>query len=152
MKLELGQRTDRKPPFKYSALARVGFSDTDAQGVVYYGRYMPYFDLARAEYFRHLGVLTRGSGMIDSAMRAMSVEYLAPARYDDTIEVFVRVARLGKTSIAFEHAAHRLEDDLLLVIARLTAVFLDLGERRALPIPDELRSAIVDFEGDDVER
>ena len=38
---ELGQVTDRRPPFKYSAFARVWFSDTDAQGVVYYGRYRP---------------------------------------------------------------------------------------------------------------
>ena len=53
--IELGHVTDRKPPFKYSAFARVGFSDTDAQGVVYYGRYMPYFDLARTEFHRHLG-------------------------------------------------------------------------------------------------
>ena len=36
--LELGRVTDRRPPFKYSALARVWFSDTDAQGIVYYGR------------------------------------------------------------------------------------------------------------------
>ena len=52
--LELGRVTDRRPPFKYSALARVWFSDTDAQGIVYYGRYLPYFDHARVEYHRHL--------------------------------------------------------------------------------------------------
>ena len=53
--MNLGQPTNRKPPFKYSALTRVGFSDTDAQGIVYYGRYLPYFDHARTEYHRHLG-------------------------------------------------------------------------------------------------
>ena len=52
---ELGRTTDRRSPFKYSALTRVWFSDTDAQGVVYYGRYLPYFDHARTEYHRHLG-------------------------------------------------------------------------------------------------
>ena len=36
-----------KPPFRFSAQTRVGFSDTDAQGIVYYGRYLPYFDLAQ---------------------------------------------------------------------------------------------------------
>ena len=56
--LELGRVTDRRPPFKYSALTRVWFSDTDAQGVVYYGRYLPYFDHARTEYHRHLGGLS----------------------------------------------------------------------------------------------
>ena len=44
-----------KAPFKFSARTRVGFSDTDAQGIVYYGRYLPYFDLARVEYHRKLG-------------------------------------------------------------------------------------------------
>ena len=52
---------DAKPPFKFSARTRVGFSDTDAQGVVYYGRYNPYFDLARAEWLRSLGLLHRRS-------------------------------------------------------------------------------------------
>ena len=151
MKLELGQATDRKPPFKYSALARVGFSDTDAQGVVYYGRYLPYVDLSRAEYFRHLGLLQRDL-MVDIAMRALSVEYFAPARFDDTLEVFVRVCRLGRTSITFEHAAYRVEDDMLMMSARLTAVFLELAERRPLLIPEEFRHVILDFEGDDVER
>ena len=60
--LELGRVTDRRPPFKYSALARVWFSDTDAQGVVYYGRYLPYFDHARVEYHRHLGLRPRVEG------------------------------------------------------------------------------------------
>ena len=59
MRLELGRATGAKPPFKYSALTRVGFSDTDAQGIVYYGRYLPYFDLSRTEYLRHLGLLHR---------------------------------------------------------------------------------------------
>src|SRR5450432_2702423 len=104
MSLELGRVTDRKPPFKYSAVTRVGFSDTDAQGVVYYGRYLPYFDLARVEYHRHLGLLIR-DGNAEYVMRAVQIEYHAPARFDDTIEVFVRLARIGRTSATFEHAS-----------------------------------------------
>ena len=46
-----------KAPFRFSAQTRVGFSDTDAQGIVYYGRYLPYFDDARVEYLRHLALL-----------------------------------------------------------------------------------------------
>src|SRR5438309_4492362 len=95
--IELGHVTDRKLPFRYSALARVAFSDTDAQGVVYYGRYMPYFDIARTEFHRHLGRVQLGD--VDFAMRAVSVEYLAGARFDDLLEIFVRVERIGTTSI-----------------------------------------------------
>ena len=91
--MDVGHVSDRKPPYRYSAYARVGFSDTDAQGVVYYGRYMPYFDLARTEYHRHLGRVAIGN--VDFAMRAVTVEYLAPARFDDLLEIFVRVERIG---------------------------------------------------------
>ena len=111
MSLELGRVTERRPPFRYSALARVGFSDTDAQGVVYYGRYMPFFDLARVEYTRHLGLAIHALGERQFVMRAVSVEYHAPARFDDLLEVFVRTKRIGQSSITTAYAAHRLDDD-----------------------------------------
>ena len=150
MTLELGRLTDRKPPFKYSALTRVGFSDTDAQGIVYYGRYLPYFDLARVEYHRHLGLMKIDQEH-ELVMRASTVEYHAPARFDDLLEVFVRAARIGTTSATYEFEAHRVEDDALMVTATQTLVLVDLDERRAQPIPDTFKSVICRFEGDDVE-
>jgi acyl-CoA thioester hydrolase len=146
--IELGHVTDRKPPFNYAALARVAFSDTDAQGVVYYGRYMPYFDLARNEYHRHLGRVRLGN--VDFAMRAISVEYVAPARFDDLLEIFVRVERIGTTSITYDHAAYRIDDDgsdTLMVTAKTTAVCISLDERRAVPVPQEIRDRVASFEG-----
>ncbi|MER3411372.1 MAG: hypothetical protein C4305_02965 [Thermoleophilia bacterium] len=150
--LELGRETDRRPPFKYSALARVGFSDTDAQGVVYYGRYFPYFDLARVEYHRHLGMLRPGLHPHDQqfVMRACSIEYLAPARFDDLIEVFVRVSRIGRTSVTYECAAYRVADDVLMVTANQTAVLVELAERIPVPVPDWFRDRVRAFEGEDV--
>ena len=127
MALELGRVTDRKPTFKYSSLTRVGFSDTDAQGIVYYGRYLPYFDSAR-------------------------VEYHAPARFDDLIEVFIRVSRIGRTSVTYECAAYRADDDVLMVTAQQTLVLVDLEERRAFGIPETYREQVAAFEGEDLER
>ena len=150
LELELGHLTDRRPPFKYSAVTRVGFSDTDAQGIVYYGRYLPYFDLARVEYHRHLGLL-RIDEHHELVMRACTVEYFAPALFDDLLEVFVRLARIGKTSATYELAAYRVEDELLMVTAKQTLVLVDLEERRARPIPEELKHAVRAFEGDDLE-
>jgi acyl-CoA thioester hydrolase len=147
--LELGRTTDRRPPFKYSALTRVWFSDTDAQGIVYYGRYLPYFDHARVEYHRHLGHVSIPDGEL--VMRASHVEYHAPARFDDLIEVFVRIARIGRTSISYECAAYRLPDDSLMVTATQTAVLVDTVARRPQPVPDELRERVRAFEGDDLE-
>jgi acyl-CoA thioester hydrolase len=151
MTLELGRVTDRKPPFKYSALTRVGFSDTDAQGIVYYGRYLPYFDNARVEYHRHLDMLETRPREVEFVMRASTIEYLAPARFDDLIEVFIRVARIGRTSVTYECAAYR-EDDVLMVTAAQTLVLVDLDERKACAIPDWYREKVGAFEGGDVEQ
>jgi acyl-CoA thioester hydrolase len=150
MALELGRVTDRKPPFKFASLTRVGFSDTDAQGIVYYGRYLPYFDAARVEYHRHLGMLySEFEG--DLVMRATNIEYHAPARFDDLVEVFVRVARIGRTSVTYELAAYRVDDDVLMVTAHQTLVLVDFEERKAIPVPDVVRERIRAFEGDDAE-
>jgi acyl-CoA thioester hydrolase len=147
--IELGHVTDRKPPFHYAAYLRVGFSETDAQGVVYYGRYMPYFDLARTEYHRHLGRPELGGA--DFAMRASTVEYHAPARFDDLLEVFVRIAAIGRTSITYDHAAYKVDDDgrgdLLLATSKATLVLIDLDGRRPVPVPDPFRAHISAFEG-----
>ena len=141
---ELGRVTDRRPPFGYAALARVWFSDTDAQGVVYYGRYLPYFDHARTEYHRHLA-LTLPPGL-EPVMRASEVEYHAPARFDDLLECFVRVARIGRTSITYDHAAYRLPDDALMVTATQTLVLIDHESRAPVRVPDDVRDAIRGFE------
>jgi acyl-CoA thioester hydrolase len=141
-----------KEPFKFSARTRVGFSDTDAQGIVYYGRYLPYFDLARVEYHRKLGLLDMeiGDDGVEFVMRALAVEYHAPAVFDDEIEVYVRVARIGNTSATYEFAAYRARDDVLMVNATQTLVLVDLEERQACEIPAEFRERIRALEGDDL--
>jgi acyl-CoA thioester hydrolase len=143
--IELGHVTERKPPFKYSAFVRVGFSDTDAQGVVYYGRYMPYFDLARTEYHRHLGRVHLGD--VDFAMRAVNIDYVAGARFDDLLEVFVRVERIGTTSITYDHAVYSVDDDTLMSTAKATLVCIALNERKAVPVPQAFREQIEAFQG-----
>jgi acyl-CoA thioester hydrolase len=139
-----------RKPFKHSARTRVGFSDTDAQGIVYYGRYNPYFDLARVEYLRRLDLLDRRQGGVEFVMRANTVEYFAPAVFDDEIEVFCRVARIGRTSMTYEFAAYRKLDDVLMVTASQTLVLVDFADRRAHEIPDWIRERVAGFEGDDL--
>lgn len=145
---EPGHLTDARPPFRYAVYTRVAFSDTDAQGVVYYGRYLPYFDLARTEHHRQLGDI--GAGRTEFVMRASVVEYHAPARFDDLLEVFVRVARIGRTSVTYEYAACKKTeagDDPLMVTATQTLVLIDHGDRQTIPVPDEFRARLSEFEG-----
>src|SRR5262249_1466793 len=148
MMWEPGHETARKPPFRFAVYTRVGVSDTDAQGVVYYGRYLPYFDLARTEYHRSLRWVGRTAGS-EFVMRALNVEYHAPARFDDLLEVFVRIPRIGRPSVTDELEAYRLDegsDDTLMVTAMQTSVLIDPGERGTLSVPDTFRSAVSAFE------
>ena len=137
--------TDRRPPFRFVHRTRVGYDETDAQGIVYYGRYMPYFDRARVEYLRHLALLhsdERG----EFVMRAQSVEYHAPAVFDDELEVFVRVRRIGRTSMTWQFAAYNVESGRLLASSEQTMVHVDLGERRPLAIEATERRRLEHFE------
>ena len=147
----LGTASSKRPPFKFSSLARVGFSDTDAQGIVYYGRYLPYFDQARVEYHRHLGLLHGDLGGAEFVMRALSVVYEAPARFDDLLEVFVRTRRIGRTSVTNEYAAYRADDDVVMCTSEQTLVLVDLEERRPVEVPEAFSDVVAAFEGADVE-
>src|SRR5262249_33522205 len=107
----------------------------------------PYFDLARTEYHRHLGEIElRGQ----FAIRALHVEYHAPARFDDLLEVFVRVERVGTTSVTYGLAAYRCDDEgvaeQLMATAQQTLVLIDLDARQPLPVPDSFRARVTGFE------
>jgi acyl-CoA thioester hydrolase len=146
--IELGHLTDRKPPFRFAVYTRVAFSDTDAQGVVYYGRYLPYFDLARTEYHRQLGPVEVLRS--EFVVRASNVDYLAPARFDDMLEVFVRIAAIGRTSVSYEYAAHHVGDDstdVLMVTASQTLVLIDHASRATVAVPERFRERVSEFEG-----
>lgn len=150
MQASLGQPSTRRPPFKFSTSTRVGFSDTDAQGIVYYGRYLPYFDAARTEYLRHLGLLAATPAGREFVMRALSVVYDAPARFDDLLEVFIRTKRLGRSSVSQEFTAVD-EAGELMCTAEQTLVLVDLSARRTVEIPAAYRNAIEAFEGADLD-
>jgi acyl-CoA thioester hydrolase len=137
--------TDERPPFRFAARTRVGFDETDAQGVVYYGRYMPYFDRARVAYSRHLGLLEVARGPRQFVMRANHVSYHAPAGFDDVLDVFVRVARIGTSSVVWELAAYH-EDGTLLCTAEQTLVHIDVAARRPIAVPEPMRRTVEEFE------
>jgi acyl-CoA thioester hydrolase len=105
------------------------------------------------EYHRNLGLLGMDIGEEgqEFVMRACTIEYLAPAVFDDLIEVYVRMAKIGRTSVTYEFAAYRERDDLLMVTATQTLVLVDLDERKAVAIPDAYRDAIRSLEGDALE-
>ena len=143
--------TTARAPFSFSAAMRVAFSDTDAQGIVYYGRYAPYFDVARVEYWRHLEFDAHDDPAAgEFVMRAFNIEYHAPASFDDVLEVFCRVARIGTTSIQFEFDVVLADGtDKHLASATQTMVNVDLQARKPVPIDAHVRARVEQFEDPD---
>lgn len=122
---------------------RVRWAETDAQGIVFNGHYLTYFDVAITEFWRAAGMpypaALAGTGVDLFAVKA-TVEYLAPAHYDDLIDVRCRVARLGRSSITFALAIRR--DEQTITRGEVVYVCADPVARRATPIPVALRDAI----------
>jgi acyl-CoA thioester hydrolase len=139
--------TDALPGYAFSAFMRVGFDETDAQGVVYYGRYPPYFDRARVEYLRYLGLLHSLPEAIEFVMRRSTQQYEAPARFDDPVEVYIRTARIGRTSMTIEFRALHALEGTLFAIADQVMVLIDAGTRTPVEVPRPWREAIERFEG-----
>lgn len=140
--------TRERPPFSFAAAARVAFSDTDAQGIVYYGRYAPYFDVARVEYNRNLGLDHSHHDAMSGefVMRHFEIDYHAPATFDDLLHVYCRVAKVGNSSLTFEYAVTKPEDETLLATAMQVLVYVDLAARKPLRVPDPIRDAVDTFE------
>jgi acyl-CoA thioester hydrolase len=139
--------TTARPPYRFSTRLRVGFDETDAQAVVYYGRYFPYCDRARVEYQRHLQLLHTLPDGLEFVMRKTQCEYEAPARFDDEIEVFIRTAGIGRSSWRVEVAVHHCESGELLARAEQVMVLIDRAARQPTPVPDSWRDSVEAFEG-----
>ena len=88
---------------------RVRYGDTDQMGMAYYGNYLRWFEIGRAEMMRSLGMSYRA--VEEAGIRLPVLEarcrYLKPARYDDLVAIETGVARLGRASEAARHRSRR---------------------------------------------
>ena len=98
---------------------RVTYRDTDQMGYVYYANHLVWFEIGRSEFVRQLGQSYREleeSGVFLPVVSAQ-VNYRAPARYDDLIEIRTRVTKLSHVGIAFDYRVVRLDEDHEVLVA-----------------------------------
>jgi len=126
---------------------RVRWAEVDRQDIVFNGHYLTYFDVAITEYWRAVGLpypeTTADSGG-ELYTRKASVEYHAPARYDDWLDIGVRCARIGRSSLAFLLEIHC--DARHLASGEMIYVHADPAKAESAPVPERLRRAILGFE------
>lgn len=119
---------------------RVYYEDTDLAGIVYYANYLKFIERARSEWVREQGVdqrALREAGQV-FAVRRIEADYLAPARFDDLLEVVTAPVAMTGARAVLEQSVTRGGQTLF--AARVTLVCLD-ASGRAVRLPAELRRA-----------
>jgi acyl-CoA thioester hydrolase len=126
---------------------RVRYGECDPQGLVFNANYLLYFDVGFTELWRAavgpwLEMVDRG---VDVVVAEAGLRFRAPARFDDEIDVRMRLSRLGATSISTE--VEIVRDGDLLVEGTLRHVCVDARTWRKTELPDWMRSGLARFTG-----
>ena len=133
-------------PSAFDWTVRVYYEDTDAGGIVFYANYLKFFERARTEWLRALGVGQQELLDAEGAafvVRSASLDYHAPARLDDVLTIRTMVDKLGPASVRFTQQAWK--DELLLTSASVKVGCVDLTTMRPRSLPasaaDKMRTA-----------
>lgn len=123
-------------PSVFTWSVRVYYEDTDAGGIVYYANYLKFYERARTEWLRSLGI--QQQDLLDRegvafVVRSASVDYLAAARLDDELTLTLRVEKLGRASIQFVQQA--LRGEVLLSSASVKVGCVDKTTMRPRSLP-----------------
>ena len=138
-----------KADFKFRTEFRIRWMECDAQGIVFNGAYLGYLELAQAEYYRNLGIgiyHMPQSGYFDFAVVKTTIEFKAPARVDEIVEAYVRVSRIGNTSLVMEMELYRPNPEMLLTAIEAVYVGYDAATEATKRVPDDLRELIGHYE------
>lgn len=131
------------PPGAFTWPVRVYYEDTDAGGVVYHAAYLRFFERARTEWLRargfHQGRLREESGVV-FVVRAMSVDFLLPARFDDELAVNVHDVMVRRASFALKQAISH--GDKVLCRATVRVACVDAGTFAPRPLPQSIRGSL----------
>ena len=138
-----------KTDFKFATRIRVRWSECDAQGIVFNGVYMDYLEVVQGEYYRNLGFRLydpEGRRTFDTATVKATLEYRSPARVDENLDVHMRVARIGTSSLTARYEIYGKVGGMLVLEAEIVAVNYDSESGSSRRVPDGLRAAIDMFE------
>ena len=132
----------KRSEFRFLDPLRVRWAEVDMQKVVFNGHYLMYVDTAMGNWWRALALpyeATLAALDGDLFVRKSTLDYLVPARYDDALDVGIRFASAGTSSLRFTAAVFRGEE--LLVHGEIVYVWTDAQTKRPTPVPAELVDA-----------
>ena len=110
-------RTDKPPKGQDTIDVRIYYEDTDCGGIVYYANYLKYFERARTQYLenRRLSVAElMNAGRVFVVVHA-EVDYRAPARYGETLEIETTISEMNPAAMTFSHVVRERQSRRLVV-------------------------------------
>ncbi len=125
----------------FSAEYRIYYEDTDAGGVVYYANYLKFFERARTEFLRKLGISQSDLATKENlvfVVRKCEIEYLTPARLDDLVTVSVAVTETRAASISMYQEIKK--SDKILSRLNVEIVCVTADDFRPKKIPQNLKN------------
>ncbi len=117
---------------------RVYWEDTDAGGIVFYANYLKYFERARTEWLRSLGISQQALRQSSGGMFVVSqteVRYLRPARLDDELRVSAALTQVGRGSLHLQQQARLISDESVLCEATIRLGWVDALSLKPSRIP-----------------
>src|SRR5207302_426603 len=133
-------------PVPFRTTRRVEFADTDMAGIVHFANFFRFMEAAETEYLRTLGLsvaMTWEGQEVGLPRVAASCDYLKPARFQDVLEITVRVARVGRKSVTY--AVEFFKDGEAVARGQVSSVFCRVGtgqKLEALELPAFMRERL----------
>ncbi len=134
-------------PFHLSVPIKVRFRDIDAFNHVNNAVYFTYMEMGRIEYITRVGLRTSDQPRPFFIVASASCQYKAPIRLNTALAMQVRVSRLGNSSFDMEDHFVDEATGQLLATGHTTQVIYDYVEKHSVPMPDEWRRILTEFEG-----
>ena len=132
--------------FTYNHQIRVRYGDTDQMGYVYYGNYGYYYEQARAESIRSIGISYKeleDTGVMMPITR-MNIKYIQPAFYDELLTIKATVPQLPHRILIFHYEVFN-EKQQLINEGETQLIFVDAVTRKIVPVPDLLLQKMKPF-------
>ena len=132
--------------FTAETTVRVRYAETDQMGYVYYGNYAMYYEVARVETLRNLGLAYKAledRGVMMPVLECHS-KYLMPAKYDELLTIKVSIPKLPGVKILFLYEIYN-ENKQLINEGETTLVFVNKSNGRPCRIPEVMKELILPF-------
>ena len=138
--------------YQFTHQIRVRFGEVDYQGIVFNANYLTYFDVVLTEFLRAAGLIYAADredrDEFDWHVVKATLELKSPARADDLLDACVKIGRFGRSSLTFDLAIFRPEEEAPCTLGEIIWVYTNQTSHTSAEIPAELREKLSAVGGD----